>query len=452
MTDPELTVTGGAGGVDARYDDLGMLATHSSDVAAFLLSASKESHGALADADVLASALLNPAGVARFEAALLAALDGPRGLTALAAGFGTQAAALRTAVAAYRVTDEAQAEALESLRWTIGNILGSQPLTIVPLLAALGLPIAAYQLAGGEIDWERLITDHPGIVDTIVGVAPGLVNGLGIPTEDVAAAARLLGAFYPDGTGEVVDRGLDIDPRTAQPPQGFGDLMRTLDYRNGQSQANQPDQIDVRLVQHADGSSGYIVDIPGTKAWGPPGEFSPFLNDLGTNVHVMGGETTARQAAIGEALRRAGAGPDDPVMLIGHSQGGMVAAQAAHDTGNGNFDFNVTHVVTAGSPIGMTDVPDNVQVLSLENSHDIVPHLDAADNRDRANHTTVTFDSQTGSIGNNHGTNTVYTPAADALDRSDDPSVAAYRNSAGAFFGSPGSTVQTKVYELTRVP
>jgi pimeloyl-ACP methyl ester carboxylesterase len=141
-------------------------------------------------------------------------------------------------------------------------------------------------------------------------------------------------------------------------------------------------------------------------------------------------------------------------MLIGHSQGGMVAAQAAHDTGTGGFNYNVTHVLTAGSPVARYDIPGHVQVMALENSHDITPHLDAADNPDRPNFTTVTFDSQLGNIGVNHGTGTAYMPAALSLDASTDPSVTAYRHSAGAFLstGGGGTTMQAQVYQLTRVP
>jgi pimeloyl-ACP methyl ester carboxylesterase len=229
--------------------------------------------------------------------------------------------------------------------------------------------------------------------------------------------------------------------------------MAGLDYRNGIAGEGN-DQIDVRVVTHPDGSRAYIVDIPGTKVWDAPGQFNPNLNDLGTNIHVLGGDATAREQAIAEALHRAGASPTDPVMLIGHSQGGMVAAQAAHDTATGAFDYNVTHVLTAGSPIARADVPPDVQVLALENSHDIVPHLDAADNPDRPNVTTVTFDNQYGNIGDNHNTNKSYVPAAQTLDGSTDPSVRAYRDSADAFLSNTGdgTTVQTDAYQLSRTP
>jgi hypothetical protein len=457
MSEPELRVSGGVGGVDAQYEDIGLLAQHSDDLAMDLAVISAECHAALADPHVLASAVLNPKGVARFEGALLAALDGRAGLSALSVGFGERAVALRAVVTAYQVTDEAQAQAIDSLRWTAGHLFVEAMPSSITALAAMGVPIAVYTMADGEIDWQRLITDHPGIVDNLVGSSPGLISGLlgGPMVGDVSTAAHLLGLFYPDGTPQVTDRGVDVSDTTmTKPPEGFGDLLAGMNYRNSESHAGAPDQIDVRVITHPDGSKAYVVDIPGTKVWDMPGEFNPALNDLGTNVHVMGGDVTAREKAIAQALHLAGADSDDPVMLVGHSQGGMVAAQAAHDAGTGDFGYNVTHVVTAGSPIGSTDIPDHVQVLSLENSHDIVPHLDAADNPDRANQTTVTFDMQNGTIGNNHSTQLAYLPAAQALDHSTDASVTAYRDSASAFLSGPGNptTVTANVYDLTRTP
>jgi pimeloyl-ACP methyl ester carboxylesterase len=230
--------------------------------------------------------------------------------------------------------------------------------------------------------------------------------------------------------------------------------MDGLARRHIRSPVGAPDQIDVRVITHADGSRAYIVDLPGTKAWNLPGGVDTALNDAGTNVHAMGGDVTTRQKAIAEALHLAGANSTDPVMLIGHSQGGIVAAQIAQAAGTSDFNYNVTHVVTAGAPIARIDIPNNVQVLALENSHDIVPHLDAADNPDRPNLTTVTFDNQQGTIVGDHSIEQVYVPAAQALDTSTDPSVTAYRDSAGAFLSAAGdgTTVQANVYNLSRVP
>ena len=172
-------------------------------------------------------------------------------------------------------------------------------------------------------------------------------------------------------------------------------------------------------------------------------------NDLGVNVDAMAGNKTVLQEGIQEALRRAGAHDTGvPVMLVGHSQGGIVAAQSTTDLISSGY--NVTHVVTAGSPVGRIDVPGSVQVLSMENRNDIVPHLDASDNPDSPNRTTVTFDNQTGTAGGNHAIGGNYTNAADTLDKSTDPSVQRYRDSMGAFTGGDPSKSELQTYHVAR--
>ena len=72
-------------------------------------------------------------------------------------------------------------------------------------------------------------------------------------------------------------------------------------------------------------------------------------------------------------MRDAGIGSDEPVLLVGHSQGGIEAAWIASHSS----EFSVTQVVTAGSPIAVLgDYPAGTQVLSLEHHGDVVPLLD----------------------------------------------------------------------------
>ncbi|HEX8630164.1 MAG TPA: hypothetical protein VF755_18555, partial [Catenuloplanes sp.] len=268
MTGPDLQISGGTGGTDAHYRDIATLAQHSDELAVELASISAQCHAALTDPDVLASAVLNPQGVARFEAALLGALDGRAGLSMLAVGFGQRAVALRAAAASYQAVDAARAQALDSMRWVAGNAFAQSLPVSLPALAALGIPVAAYTLAGGEVDWQRLITDHPGVVDLLVGAGPGLISGLPLlpPVSDVPGAANLIGMFYPDGSPQVISRGADDSIAMTQPPAGFGDLLNGLNHRNGQDA-----QLDVRVITNPDGSRAYIVDIPGTRSW----DFTP---------------------------------------------------------------------------------------------------------------------------------------------------------------------------------
>lgn len=116
----ETRIAGGAGGVDADYDDMFTLADSSDDLAFALGRISGECHAVAADPDLLASAALAPVSAARFTGALLAALDGPDGLTAQAAVFGVRALGLRTAVASYEATDRAQAAMIDAVLFTGG--------------------------------------------------------------------------------------------------------------------------------------------------------------------------------------------------------------------------------------------------------------------------------------------------------------------------------------------
>lgn len=472
-----LTVTGGAGGTTARYDDMEATAGLLGRVSGDLLGVAATNHRHLADPNVLASAVLDPVGAARFESTMLGALDGEGGLTRTAGRIGVQAVKLKAAVVTYRTTDDLQARLMDGFRFAGGALaVGAGP-ALLPATLAGGAGWALSELLQGRNigdDLQKLITDHPGIIDTVVGASPGAITAVsslltgpagplaGMIFKDLTGqtlfptspteGAGLLGLLYPDGKPVVTDRGVDPAVAGARAPRGVGDLMAALDYRNSQASGADQGQIDVRTIetQLPDGTvrRSYVVDIPGTKDWqfNPAGDRT-HLNDFGTNLHALAGDTTAYQQGVADALRRAGVQPGDPVMLVGHSQGGMVAVRAANDFVQSG-QFNVTHVVTAGSPVARMPVPSSVQVLSLENQHDIVPHLDARDNPDLPNRTTVTFDRQYGTVGDNHGITSSYRPAATAADASGDPSIRRYLDSASDFLN--GDRATSHVYQVTR--
>jgi pimeloyl-ACP methyl ester carboxylesterase len=148
-------------------------------------------------------------------------------------------------------------------------------------------------------------------------------------------------------------------------------------------------------------------------------------------------------------MHRAGVRPGDDVMLVGHSEGGLVAVQAAAACA-ASKRFHITHVVTAGAPIGLTAgaLPSAVQVLALENHNDVVPHLDGRTNPDRTNVTTVTIDRGNGTIGTDHSVAKSYVPGAADVDASSDRSVRSFLSGASGFFG--GTAVQTHTFTITR--
>jgi pimeloyl-ACP methyl ester carboxylesterase len=142
-------------------------------------------------------------------------------------------------------------------------------------------------------------------------------------------------------------------------------------------------------------------------------------------------------------MTKAGVRPTDEVMLVGHSEGGMVAVTAAREAVRSKR-FNVTHVVTAGSPIStdLKSLPKTVQVLALENHSDVVPQADGSTNPDQRNVTTVTGDVNDNSITDNHSIEDSYEHIADQADHSDNASIRHFLASASGFLTGCGQNVQ----------
>ena len=407
--------------------------------------------------------------MARVEAALVAARDGPHGVAVAAARLEVRAGQLALSVVRYRAADRLGDEAEDLRRWLLGAA-APLALPLLPVTVTAGVVWAgATLLSGGDpaAALSSALTDHPGVVDEVVGAVPGLTaplrsgllgplpvvgdqvfratTGQSLLPGSLEEAAGLLALLYTAAPPVVTTRP-DTSPRATAVPVGVGDLLARLDWRNRQAVGERQGDLGVtRIVTTgADGHErvSYVVDVPGTKSWQPtPGADRPHVNDLASNLELMAGLDNARVEALGRVLERVGVQPGEPVLLTGHSQGGLVAMRAAQQLGD---RFTITHVVTAGSPVGGMAVPEGTSVLSLENAHDVVPHLDGVENEPTARHTTVVFADQQGSIGANHGTSTSYVPAARALDLALDAtaaeSVEVWLDSAHAFTAGRGET------------
>jgi len=73
-------------------------------------------------------------------------------------------------------------------------------------------------------------------------------------------------------------------------------------------------------------------------------------------------------------MARAGVTAESEVVLVGHSQGGLVASLVA---ASGNY--NVRGLVTFGAPAGGVRIPAAVPTLSVRHSDDLVPALGGYD-------------------------------------------------------------------------
>jgi hypothetical protein len=377
--------------------------------------------GHLVNVGALATSAIDPVGAARFEEELALALDGPHGLAVLAMTCAAMAAGVRAAAAAYRDADDIDTEFHTAFD------------------GVLGLPRAAWRTAATVLETgsamrglNAFATADPQLCDTV---------GEWAATVGATSASGLV-LQGSDGGARVRDLG-EVDAPTGTAPKDLDDVVQGLATRN----AGASGEIDVRFVYRADGSRSVIVDVPGTKSWDPLPTSD--VTSLVTNVRAVQGEQTSYSRGVLEAMRRAGVRPDDPVMLVGHSEGGMVAARVAIDA-SASKEFDVTHVVTAGAPIGRfaAEIRDSVQVLAIENKHDVVPHLDGSANPARTNITTVTVDHDHQSVIANHDIDLAYVPGARDIEASGDPSIHSYLSGAGGFFNGTG--VRTHRFQISR--
>jgi hypothetical protein len=443
----DITVTGGTNSTAASYADMAWVAGRARELAEDLHTEALSISALSYEPMLTDTADLSPVTYRAVQEAFDRAVHDPGGMFAVEAAMERRSADLTAAIANYRDADDRSAALMRVWTWFQGA-------------SQFNWLRMAYIYDNYEMYGEEWLVEHPGTIQDTIAAAPSATL---IPFS-VSQVAGELALLWGDGEGHA--RPLDQESllgagAARQVPTSLGNVFQSLTGRSDASSKSH-DQIDVRTITQPDGSTSYIVDIPGTRDWNAPnlaGQTNANTNDLTTNIEAMSETSTAREEAIAQALFDVHAPSTAPVMLVGHSQGGIVAAQAAADSADGTFGYNVTHVVTAGSPISNANIPPGVQVLALENEGDIVPTLDGADNPDTSNVTTVHFENQTGTVGGNHALGDPlgrgdenYVAVAQTLDQSDDPAIRAYLASASDFIlaDPTGATVTVTGFELTR--
>ncbi len=346
---------------------------------------------------------------------------------------------------------------------------------------ALGQVLAALRRGTADLSW---LTGDPvevavaGMAAFVRGAAPGRLPGDPTPVPEVAGVLgtvlRLRGRVLGTPTRGLVvapvvstsSRGPSAARRNPPPPRGVGDVLRQVDalypVATGPGDAaagGPPGTVGVQRLDHPDGTRSWVVTIPGTQEWSPVDGANPM--DLGTNLDAMAGRDNDVAELVRQAMRSAGVPPDEPVLLAGHSQGGMVAMQLAEDPAV-QEEFSVTTVITAGSPVGNADgeLAPGVQAVHLESAEDLVWALDGAPNPDDPQRTTVRASladspdpaDRAAAINplSAHDVGT-YARLGDRVDELDDPSVQAFRRSLDGVIGGPGTTATTRFYTGVQV-
>lgn len=494
MSDTTLTVNGGAAGVTARYDDMRACADGLSALAAAMMTRLDDVAAVALDPDVLEGAVLAPGTAVRVAEQTTSATVGPHGLGVAAAHLAASAVLLRGSVVAYEALDAALAlaadvgEAVATVpvlalggdmpgRWA-GALLDPSALCTASWWADTGEALAdnAYEhpwtvdggvrdLAGGVAAAGSLAALDPSLGSLFAAgpAGPAGEGGARLSLSFEDAVRDLLGvggAFGLFREGGAMAAGLGHDFAPLPPGQPLPDSLRGLlagvavvDDRSPDG-GQQTGVLRILQVRGDDGVVRYVVEIPGTQAWGPRTDVNPL--DLTSNLRLMAGAGSAAQAAVAAAMDGAGIPRDAPVLLVGHSQGGMTAAALAADPAM-RARFHLADVVTAGSPVARFDVPDDVHVLSLEHTRDVVPRLDARQNPDRPTWVTVhrdadgvsSVDEVVDSVVDSHPC-AVYAGTAGLVDASADPSLVRARAWFAPFLSGDRSRVRVREFALVR--
>lgn len=239
-------------------------------------------------------------------------------------------------------------------------------------------------------------------------------------------------------------------PMSDTAPTGLASLVDHAGQVSGLSDDDHPDAkgtIEVQTITGQDGGRRHVVYLPGLDDPDPLSLDSD-VRDAGAAVSLEAGLPTAYGAGVVEAMHQAGVAPGEQVLLVGHSQGGMqAAALAAQGT-----PYDVTEVLTLGSPTVPGPLPAGVEVLSLEHQGDPVPLADLGASTDSAQHVTVTFDDGAAAVPHpmaNHGFSH-YAAGAVATEHATDPVVQHAVAGLDPFLAEPGDTAVGTIFEITR--
>lgn len=390
MTDGEyFTVTGGAASTMALTEDLARAVRALNDAAALMDRVTGEAARAQLDVQQYWG-----------DRVVLDRLDevthGPQGSRRVADHLGDIASRLATTV---RAMDQAEADAQRS----VGLIQGMWERQTGLWGSVWWAGASAYRGLEQKVPWPHphLPIPDPGTLSTTAWLnrdstelAVGAMN-------PYMRNVLLRAAICAQALGEHLGR--ERAWAYARPVAGGDQLiaphsLRDLVWNDWVTEHRGDGAVGVQTVVDAEGLERYIVTIPGTQDWG----FEDNIFDGRSNLEMMRGPlagpgdhfahgTADPLAHVAAAMALAGIPAGASVMLVGHSQGGIVASTLASSQEFAGR-YRVTHLVTTGSPIGAFELQPGVQALHLEHPQDIVPGTDGTPVTPTVHRTTFTHD------------------------------------------------------------
>lgn len=320
--------------------------------------------------------------------------------------------ALRTAIDRCEATGFAIAAELRDLRGAVSMAEGTYELTErtitrlqdlasewgASLLARLAVPFLPGAAIGGLLAWrlapgddaqktqlvQRFMLEHPGLITSpafstlvrrivsgtddaalgLAGAPPWLgvllgEHGLGLIGVDTSAGV-LIALGGASGTGYFTETPVRVErvseQRAGSPPSGAAERL-----------ARVPDDQQVRIERYeAPGEPPrYVVYVAPTQTFSPMADEEPW--DLTSNVAGVAGLPAGSIRATQLAMEDAGITAGDEVVLVGFSQGGLVADAIA-----ASGDWNTVGLETYGDPGGGIELPEGIRGMAVRHSDDFV--------------------------------------------------------------------------------
>jgi hypothetical protein len=386
-------------------------------------------------AELLASAMFDPIGMARAEAGILRASVGPGGLAVLSAGLTVDSLLLKAVVAKEQYVDDLPLHEVAGLeRWFV----------TLPLELALDPSRALHDGTRDSAALANAITGYaaPHTQTLLELFAPSRRFRLDVAQHRPLSVDPLFGLplapLVPgsERTGGSVSISRYAPSWGRQPPPSIGSMLDRVGDLEDQPAAS----IAVQRVASPDGVARYVVVLSGMRSMTDTADPEDLLGSGAAVVATTTNYTTCVRQAIDAALVPRGA----EVLLVGHSEGGIVAMDLAGDPAFNGGRVRVKQVVAAGAPISSKTVAQGsgTRVLSIENVNDIVTHLDAADppaSRQSVDRLTYRFADDEHNIVASHDVS-LYARHAAGLADSPNPLILDVRAGLRPFMGGSATT------------
>ena len=135
--------------------------------------------------------------------------------------------------------------------------------------------------------------------------------------------------------------------------------------------------------------------------------------NVGSNISSMTStDLAASELAVRQSLDQLNVTGDDRLLLIGHSQGGIIASNIAI-----SGDYPVGGLISVGAPIAHQEL--EIPVISIEHANDVVPALSGETNPIKTNWVTVENTPEAEDIIDAHSMSS-YIETAKLMDKSED--------------------------------